>query len=123
MSMETSRAWLMPVDSTAPGVARRLVERMLGPTDEMLLAVSELVSNAVRHGRGPIELHITVAAEAVDIEVVSTHTAGDAVPVVRSPSESPTPDGHGLRIVEEISESWAWSIAGARLTVRARLHR
>lgn len=79
--------------------------------DVALLLVSELVTNAVRHGRPPIE---------VEVECQGSH--GLAVHVSDGGSGSPTvidltPDadaegGRGLAIVETLADSWGVSPSG-----------
>jgi len=72
-----SRASLdLPMDPSAVAAARRAVEQHLGPAgraDEsavVKLLVSELVTNAVRHGGAPdIVLRLAVAAECIRVEV------------------------------------------------------
>src|SRR5436853_2278570 len=68
----------LPRGATGPQAARRAVEQELGPVLDAeqsataQLLVTELVSNAVRHGDGEaagIVLHLAVAPDRVRIEV------------------------------------------------------
>lgn len=66
------------------------------------LMVSELVTNAIRHGTGPCDLTIELTAAALRVDV---RDAGTATPVRRSPS----PDeafGRGLGIVADLADDW-----------------
>lgn len=66
------------------------------------LVVSELLTNAVLHGGGPVELVVGIRGQdALRIEVAD----GSAVRPEARPLDA-TPGGHGLRIVEKISDAW-----------------
>lgn len=87
--------------------ARTFVADHLEGQDDQLVAdatlmVSELVTNAIRHGSGPcvLTLELTMVAMRVDVR-----DAGTATPMMRSPS----PDdafGRGLVIVSELADDW-----------------
>jgi two-component sensor histidine kinase len=65
------------------------------------LMVSELASNALRHGEGAVTLRIVVAADALTVEVADE---GHGVVAI-----TPTPGasgGWGLRIVDELADGW-----------------
>jgi anti-sigma regulatory factor (Ser/Thr protein kinase) len=65
------------------------------------LMVSELMTNAVRHGVGAITLRIDVVADAVRVEVA------DEGNVALAPSPEPgAHGGWGLRIVEQLADDW-----------------
>jgi anti-sigma regulatory factor (Ser/Thr protein kinase) len=69
---------------------------------DVQLLVSELVTNALRHGEAPIELRLRRAADDLLIEV---HDAGRALP--RPRDAGPAEDtGRGLRLVAAISDRW-----------------
>ncbi|TXS26062.1 ATP-binding protein [Streptomyces sp. ms191] len=66
----------LPYGLHAPAVARHVTARRLAPTDagpervaDAVQIVSELVTNAVRHSRGPCVLTLTVSGAALDIAV------------------------------------------------------
>jgi len=99
-------------------MARRLVRTRLDgvvetPTlDDVVLVVSELVTNAVRHGRGDIELQIDFDGARVRgnvrdegkgfAESARTHAAGQV-------------GGNGLQIVEQVAGGWGVHQASARV--------
>jgi anti-sigma regulatory factor (Ser/Thr protein kinase) len=70
--------------------------------DRILLCVSELVSNAIEHGRPPRHLRLLLTGRTVRIEV------RDADPFHPEPQTvSPLSlRGRGLQIVETASDSW-----------------
>jgi anti-sigma regulatory factor (Ser/Thr protein kinase) len=69
---------------------------------DLELIVSELVTNAVRHGRPPVELRLR---RAVDRLFVDVHDAAAAPPRMRH--AGPADDsGRGLLIVATLSERW-----------------
>lgn len=72
----TRHSVALPYDPKAPATARHVTERWLEDsrtrpvrTAEAVLVVSELVTNAVRHARGPCVLTLTVRGALLDIAV------------------------------------------------------
>ena len=97
----------LPNDDTAPGQARQAVRktltrwRLLAVLDDAILAVSELVTNAVRHGLPPIGLLLRRRAGQVRIEI------DDARPEPLAPAVKPGPlqeSGRGLGIVRDVAD-------------------
>lgn len=71
--------------------------------DNVVLIVSELLSNATLHAGGPRELILEADAETLRVEVVD----GDpTVPAPGSPRYFSSPGGFGLNIVERLSSRW-----------------
>ena len=81
-----------------------------GDTDTVLLLVSEVVTNAVRHAATPFELTISVTGPEVMIAVVDHDRAHH--PQVRNPRPQDT-SGRGLRIVDELATSWGTELMAA----------
>lgn len=72
------------------------------PTGEAEVALSELVSNAVRHGVPAIDVRIAVTGGCVRFEVTD-HGRGRPRPV---PPEDRHEHGRGLAIVEAFADTW-----------------
>ena len=73
-------------------------------TEDVLLVVSELVTNAVRHGGSAIELALSVLADCVRVAVTDS---GTALPVVAAGHPSiDRPTGRGLLIVAATARDW-----------------
>ncbi|MFE7776885.1 ATP-binding protein [Streptomyces sp. NPDC057445] len=98
----------LPSGTRAPGLARRAVAAFLaglrpplapGRRDDILLIVSELVTNAVLHAEGPYALVLTAEAGAVDVAVTDGSTAA---PVLRAPEVAYATGGRGLGIAEDL---------------------
>jgi two-component sensor histidine kinase len=84
--------------------------RWNGDHDTVLLLASELVTNAVRHAATPFELTVSVNGRGVVVAVVDQDRRHP--PRLCDPGPEDT-HGRGLRIVEELSESWGTeSMAG-----------
>ena len=100
----------IPRDAKAPKRAREAVER-LGSSiaddvrADVLLLVSELVTNSVKYGdAGPLRLQIeTRAPRKVRVEVVDQ--GGGFVPRARDRPVG-EPGGWGLHLVEELTDRW-----------------
>ena len=73
-------------------------------SDAVLLVASELVTNAVRHGRGDVELRLEVDDGQVRIEVVDDGHAEVTIPP--GEPEALAVGGRGLHIVQEASRRW-----------------
>ncbi|GAA1917836.1 ATP-binding protein [Streptantibioticus ferralitis] len=71
--------------------------------EDILLVVSELVTNACLHGGGPQELRLHAAPKLLRLEV-SDGGSGDPAP--RSPHRAGRPGGHGMFIVQRLCLDW-----------------
>jgi hypothetical protein len=71
--------------------------------EDVLLVVSELVTNACLHAEGPDELWIACDNKVLRIEV-SDRGAGQPTP--RTPHRAGRPGGHGMFIVQRLSLDW-----------------
>lgn len=101
-------------------VARAQVRRALGTiesqiADDVLLVVSELVTNAVLHGKGPIKLTVTVEPSDVVVEVTDRGAEDPSFGQQRVDDE----DGRGLRIVQRLTSAWDVERAASGKTITA----
>lgn len=89
--------------------------------DEVVLVVSELVGNAVRHteavGERGIEVEWTIEPGRVSVQVTDP---SPIAPALRSPSAT-DPGGRGLYIVELLAEQWGTRPHGAGKQVWAQV--
>ena len=71
---------------------------------DAVLLVSELVTNAVRHGQGAtVRMTARVRASSLHVEIVDGGS-GFEPPTALPPASSPT--GRGLQIVASLSDDW-----------------
>ena len=85
------------------------------------LVVTELVTNAVRHGDEPIELHVDLTDGTLRVEVADSDRHVDDVHIAAGTTDSVT--GRGLALVEGFSHRWgADGQADRGKTVWAELH-
>ena len=101
--------------------ARHLVTDALGDwglgaeREALELAVSELVSNALEHGRGRVEVSLDTDADVVRLSVTDE---GGGRPVMRQPPPAPGDiGGWGLRFVDELADEWGAIIRPGRTEV------
>lgn len=105
--------------------------RLAGLVDEGMVIASELVTNAIRHGRclaatgdaGKVEL----CWQRFDSRVICVVTDGSAVPPVMADADMSAESGRGLHVVEALALVWGWTMVGtgekavwAALPVRLR---
>jgi anti-sigma regulatory factor (Ser/Thr protein kinase) len=101
----------LPLTLAAPGLARRYLASRAAAwpvelLDLLVLLTSELVTNAVIHGRRPIELRLSDDGKHIKIEI----SDGDADPLPRTPDKPPDArvSGRGLPIVDSLADRWGW---------------
>ncbi len=94
--------------------ARRFVEDELRPEavgeDALFraqLLVTELVTNAVRHARSPVELTVANRDGRIRIEARDNSTARPAPPRVDAHTRH-----RGLLLVQDLSENWGVDVQG-----------
>jgi len=71
--------------------------------EDVLLVVSELVTNACLHAEGPDELWITCDKKVFRVEVSDR---GTGQPAPRTPHRAGRPGGHGMFIVQRLCLDW-----------------
>ncbi|MCU0264776.1 MAG: ATP-binding protein [Actinomycetia bacterium] len=75
--------------------------------DVAVLLVSELVTNAILHGRGPLELRARATGDSLRVEV---HDADPRTAPTLSTDVGPTDDGgRGLQLVDILADRWGWA--------------
>ena len=115
--------WSLPHDTTAPGIARGLIAAALDewpdPAD-VVLVVSELVTNAVQHGSPPISLSLRLAPGLARVSVMNARGASATQPRIVA-AGADEPDGRGLVIVAALSTDWGWESDGNSMTVWAEV--
>jgi anti-sigma regulatory factor (Ser/Thr protein kinase) len=92
--------------------ARRLVSDYLRDRGEedgevAVLLTSELVTNAILYGHGPLELRAHTEGSALRIEVRDQEPASP--PVLRSDADLTEIGGRGLQLVDTLADRWGWS--------------
>ncbi|SOD65210.1 Anti-sigma regulatory factor (Ser/Thr protein kinase) [Streptomyces zhaozhouensis] len=78
-------------------------EEQTAAVEDVLLVVSELVTNACLHAGGPEELRIGRGVKLVRIEVLDR---GEGTPAPRSTRMPGRPGGHGMFIVQRLCLDW-----------------
>jgi serine/threonine-protein kinase RsbW len=121
---------LPPTSSCLPDL-RRTVAGMLGGVDEevvadVLLALDEAVSNAIRHGsRGGAPIVVTVKSDGEWVEM-SVHDGGPTPRLPRLPAEAPPAlqtGGRGLWLILQLVDEVRLQQVGdgTRLIMRRRV--
>jgi anti-sigma regulatory factor (Ser/Thr protein kinase) len=111
LDSQTPEPIVLSLDRTvdAPRRARREIRSLaaeLGEerTEDALLLVSELVTNAVKYGgEGPVEI-IVHREDGRARFTVRDHGGPGPLPEIREPGAAG--GGHGLRLVDSISDRW-----------------
>ncbi|WP_158103917.1 SpoIIE family protein phosphatase, partial [Streptomyces carpinensis] len=107
LEAERVGSWELPVDPALVAEARVLTDRQLADWDlEPLtftteLIVSELVTNAIRHARGPIRLRL-IHADSLICEVSDGSLSAPHLRRARTTDEG----GRGLFLVAQLASRW-----------------
>ena len=110
--------WVFAAEATSIARARTLIAQRLHDLPEeslevVLLLTSELVTNAVRHGTGPVGVHVVWGGEDVRVEV---EDQSHQWPVVQA-IDRDAPHGRGLILVDGLSSGWGVLAGRAGKTV------
>jgi anti-sigma regulatory factor (Ser/Thr protein kinase) len=114
MEVGTSSVLMLPYTASSVGVARRQLTGELAKAGvfqaiacDASLVLSELVSNALRHGSPLSGNLVRVAWELSDdcVEITVSDGGGATVPVINRPAANAL-GGRGLGIVERLSLRW-----------------
>jgi anti-sigma regulatory factor (Ser/Thr protein kinase) len=97
-----------PAEASVPA-ARRWAHRVLAAwgmgSSDAVLALNEMVTNAVVHGSGEIQAALTCLGSSVRLQV---HDQGGAKQIVRRQTAASSPGGRGLDIIGRVSTTWGW---------------
>ena len=109
---------MLPVNHTAGQLARAALDDAIPPptlngrSDDPRLAVTELVSNAVRHAAmddGSELIHLRIEADDDHVRVeVEQPTSASGVHIVERPGADERAGGFGLRLVEASADAWGY---------------
>jgi anti-sigma regulatory factor (Ser/Thr protein kinase) len=105
----------------APSEARRFIGECLdarGITEvkaRILLAVSELTTNAVVHGSGPIDVAMDATSDRLRV-TVTDDGSGTPAPHMPHPGSSEA-GGWGLQLVETLADDWGTERRNGRTIV------
>jgi anti-sigma regulatory factor (Ser/Thr protein kinase) len=97
-------------DKTQIGTARRFVQQTLGTwglstqTAELQVAASELVTNAIMHGQGAVDVTLMHLADRLRLEVVDQGFGPRPIQIRTASATSQ--GGWGLRLVDTLSDRW-----------------
>lgn len=103
--------WDIPTDPRTLGDVRNKIRRTLNTwrlddpaalADDIVLAITEVLSNAVLYGAPPIRLTVRLAGEILSAEVTD-HGAG--LPA-HTPLDDESEHGRGLTIMAALSDEW-----------------
>ena len=99
----------LPHAADAAGAARAYLRRQANLRhppilDDALILTSELVTNAVRHGRPAVTLAVQLEPSA--LIVVVTDTGPELPPLVPRTPHPDSPTGRGLVIVDALATRW-----------------
>lgn len=105
----------LPHSRSTPRAARDAVAARYGDErrcGDLLLCLSEVVTNAVRHASTGVRLTVARENDLVRVEVADSSAV---LPVRRTPAPN-APSGRGLRILDQLTTGW-----GARPTAGGKV--
>ncbi len=95
----------LPCTPATAKAARRLIAARLGDHPrygDLLLCVSEVVTNAVIHAHSAPTMNVTIGTDRIRFEVGDD----DPAPPIRRAHDLRAPTGRGLRILDALSLDW-----------------
>jgi anti-sigma regulatory factor (Ser/Thr protein kinase) len=100
-------ALVLPIDGRSVAAARTFLRKLLDgrqatPTDDALLMISELVTNAVSHAHTLLRVMVSIADQTLRVEV---HDDDLTLPVAPDLEHHAT-SGRGLRIIDHLADRW-----------------
>jgi anti-sigma regulatory factor (Ser/Thr protein kinase) len=109
--------WILPPTAESAQSARRQAAgrlqdwRLCHLTDDVTLIVSELVTNAICHGSGPIwhtvrRIRTAADDDVIRVEVGDYGSGWNGIPAPREAGDDTHCDGRGLYLVEAVSSNW-----------------
>lgn len=122
-------AALQGTGMNGPASCRRLVRETLAShaladlVDSAVLLVSELVTNALRHGGGPQEVSVDIDADGVKVSVSDSSMSPPRQRERSQTSGGILPEnGRGLILVAALADDWGWvqEPSGKRVWFRLR---
>jgi anti-sigma regulatory factor (Ser/Thr protein kinase) len=107
--------WTLPHDVASPREARRLLRHACRHLpadllDTVLLLTDELVTNAVRHTSGVVDVVVVDQPDLVQVEV---HDGSPESPTLQAPDWT-AESGRGLWLVDQMAIRWGVSTAATR---------
>lgn len=100
-------ALTLPIDGRSVAAARGFLRNVLDghqtiATEDAVLMISELVTNAVRHAHTRLSIMVSIANQTLRVEV---HDDDPTLPVASDPDQHAT-SGRGLRIIDGLADHW-----------------
>lgn len=116
MDTNTHAEQTLAADRRAPSTARAAVRALCASLfphliDDAMLLVSEVVTNAVKHGHAPLSLQVDCDSDGI---VVAVEDANPEVPRTRR-TDHRRHSGRGLVLVQRLASDW-----GVRMTPRGK---
>ncbi|WP_433332414.1 ATP-binding protein [Spirillospora sp. CA-294931] len=108
----TAASWHLPPGKSAPAHSRELAAATLSEwgldaiADDTVLLIDELVTNAVLHAPGPIQLTLHLDESALLCQVTDSNSCP---PLPRVPGPH-TESGRGLHLLHTLASTHGWSL-------------
>ncbi|HSO96997.1 MAG TPA: ATP-binding protein [Acidimicrobiia bacterium] len=99
-------------DLEGPRVARAFLSDALlswhqqRHSDVAALLVSELVTNAIVHGRSPVQLRVAMLDSTIRVEVNDDSREAP----IRAATRPDEPGGYGLPLVDSLADEWGYDL-------------